>query len=107
MNNYIVQAGCSLYAEHYPVYGKLENVERWAYQTAVEEFDSYAGNHGLMDYADFCHDMGYDDPEDEEALADFEGYREEELVYSVEPFDETKAEHLYVLEWNKGEFIEV
>lgn len=34
-------------------------------------------------------------------------YREGELIYYVEPFDETNEEHLDYLEWNGGEFIEV
>ena len=108
MNKYIVQAGCSINAEYYPVMGKLKEVENWAWLTAVEEFDSYAGLHGLMDFNDFCNDMGYDiDFDEDKAQEDFCEYRENELIYSVKPFDETNEEHLDCLEWNGGEFIEV
>ena len=108
MNKYIVQAGCSINAEYYPVMGKLKEVENWAWLTAVEEFDSYAGLHGLMDFNDFCNDMGYDiDFDEDKAWEDFCDYREGELIYSVKPFDETNEEHLDCLEWNGGEFIEV
>lgn len=108
MNKYIVHAGCSINAEYYPVMGKLKEVENWAWLTAVEEFDSYAGLHGLMDFNDFCNDMGYDiDFDEDKAQEDFCDYREGELIYSVKPFDETNEEHLDYLEWNGGEFIEV
>ena len=108
MNKYIVHAGCSINAEYYPVMGKLKEVEDWAWLTAIEEFDSYAGFHGLMDFNDFCNDMGYDiDFDEDKAQEDFCDYREGELIYSVKPFDETNEEHLDCLEWNGGEFIEV
>lgn len=108
MNKYIVHAGCSINAEYYPVIGELKEVENWAWLTAVEDFDSYAGLHGLMDFNDFCNDMGYDiDFDEDKAWEDFCDYREDELIYSVKPFDETNEEHLDCLEWNGGEFIEV
>ena len=108
MNKYIVHAGCSINAEYFPVIGELKEVENWAWLTAVEEFDSYAGLHGLMDFNDFCNDMGYDiDFDEDKAQEDFCEYRENELIYSVKPFDETNEEHLDYLEWNGGEFIEV
>lgn len=108
MNKYIVHAGCSINAEYYPVIGKFKEVENWAWLTAVEEFDSYAGLHGLMDFNDFCNDMGYDiDFDEDKAWEDFCDYREGELIYSVKPFDETNEEHLDYLEWNGGEFIEI
>ena len=108
MNKYIVHAGCSINAEYFPVIGKFKEVENWAWLTAVEEFDSYAGLHGLMDFNDFCNDMGYDiDFDEDKAQEDFCDYREGELIYSVKPFDETNEEHLDYLEWNGGEFIEV
>lgn len=108
MNKYIVHAGCSINAEYYPVMGKFKEVENWAWLTAVEDFDSYAGLHGLMDFNDFCNDMGYDiDFDEDKAREDFCEYRENELIYSVKPFDETNEEHLDCLEWNGGEFIEV
>ena len=108
MNKYIVHAGCSINAEYFPVIGELKEVENWAWLTAVEEFDSYAGLHGLMDFNDFCNDMGYDiDFDEDKAWEDFCDYREGELIYSVKPFDETNEEHLDYLEWNGGEFIEV
>lgn len=108
MNKYIVHAGCSINAEYFPVIGKFKEVENWAWLTAIEEFDSYAGLHGLMDFNDFCNDMGYDiDFDEDNAWEDFCNYREGELIYSVKPFDETNEEHLDYLEWNGGEFIEV
>lgn len=108
MNKYIVHAGCSINAEYFPVIGELKEVENWAWLTAVEEFDSYAGLHGLMDFNEFCNDMGYDiDFDEDKAQEDFCDYREGELIYSVKPFDETNEEHLDYLEWNGGEFIEV
>ena len=108
MNKYIVHAGCSINAEYFPVIGELKEVENWAWLTAVEDFDSYAGLHGLMDFNDFCNDMGYDiDFDEDKAWEDFCDYREGELIYSVKPFDETNEEHLDCLEWNGGEFIEV
>ena len=108
MNKYIVHAGCSINAEYFPVIGELKEVENWAWLTAVEDFDSYSGLHGLMDFNDFCNDMGYDiDFDEDKAWEDFCDYREGELIYSVKPFDETNEEHLDCLEWNGGEFIEV
>lgn len=108
MNKYIVHAGCSINAEYYPVIGSLKEVENWAWLTAVEEFESYAGLHELMDFNNFCNDMGYDiDFDEDKAWEDFCDYREGELIYSVKLFDETNKEHLDYLEWNGGEFIEV
>lgn len=109
MNKYIVTAGCSIYAEEYPVMAKeLSDANQWAYLAAIEEFDSYAGLHGLMDFNEFCDDMGYgSDYNEDKAWEEFCDYREGELIYSVEPFDETNEEHLDYLEWNGGEFIEV
>lgn len=108
MNKYIVHAGCSTNAEYFPVIGELKEVENWAWETAVEEFDSYGGLHGLMDFNDFCNVMGYDiDFDEDKAWEDFCDYCEGELIYYVELFDETNEEHLDYLEWNGGEFIEV
>ena len=108
MGRYIVHAGCSVYAEYYPVIGELKEVEDWAYQVALEEFDSFAGMHGLMDFNEYCGDMFHAiDFDEEEAWEGFCDYREGELIYHVEPFDETNEEHLDYFEWNGGEFIEV
>ena len=108
MNKYIVHAGCSINAEYYPVIGELKEVENWAWLTAIEDFESYAGLHGLMDFNDFCNDMGYDiDFDEDRAWEDFCDYREGELIYSVKSFDETNEEHLDYLAWNGGEFIEL
>lgn len=111
MGRYIVHAGCSINAEYYPVIGELKEVENWAYQVALEEFDFYAGLHGLMDFEEYCdeaftfYDIDYDD--EEAAWEDFCDYREGELIYCVKPFDETNEYHIEYLNWNKGEFIEV
>lgn len=108
MNKYIVHAGCSINAEYFPVIGERKEVENWAWLTAVEEFDSYAGLHGLLDFNEYCNEEGYDiDFDEDNAWEDFCNYREGELIYSVKPFDETNEEHLDCLEWNGGEFIEV
>ena len=107
MTKYIVTAGCSIYSTVYPIIANsLTDAEEWAYLTAIEEFESYEGLHGLMSFQEFCEDAGYHDLESEAAWEEFYGYREDELVYHVTLFDETNEFHLEVLK-EEGGWIEI
>jgi hypothetical protein len=76
----------------------LDRASSFAYEKAIEEYETFEGLHGILDINDVCEEQGIDDIESDEA---WEAYREEReycLEYFAEEFDETKDEHVSALE---------
>ena len=62
----------------------LEDAEKWAWESACEDYENYAGSNGLRDVSEI---MEEDEIEDEdEALQVYEEERENWLDYSAKPY---------------------
>lgn len=95
---YIVEYGCSANHETICVKSdkKLKDIVNFAYHSAIEEFESYEGLHGILTFNEFCEEESYD-TEDDEAWESYCEYRENDITYEVEEFDEKNEEHLAIL----------
>lgn len=69
--------------------------EEWAYQNSIESYDSYAGLHGIMSIEDIMEEEDVDYETAEEIYAE---YRENEINYNAEVFDENNEYHSAILE---------
>ena len=87
--------------------------EKYAYNCAIEEYESYEGLHGIRSFSDILEDeFGIIAGEDENAEDYYceaeEIYNEEvenTISYSVEPYNE--KEHSWLLESQNGEAYEI
>ena len=61
----------------------LEDAEKWAWESACEEYESYAGSYGLRDIMDIIKEDGVEEDEAEEI---FNEEREGWLDYIAEPY---------------------
>jgi len=78
-------------------YELLENEDEdsanvYAWEKACEEYESYAGMHGLRDIGQIMEEDGIDD--EEEAIEIFNEEREDWLDYMAEPYDPEKHDDL-------------
>lgn len=62
----------------------LEDAEKWAWENACDEYESYAGMYGLRDINQIMEEDGIED--ENEANEVFEEERESWLDYSAKPF---------------------
>ena len=65
--------------------GSLEEAEQWAYESACEEYDSYAGMYGLRDVEQIIEE---DEVSEDDAIDIYGSEREDWLDYSAEPYSE-------------------
>lgn len=86
--------------------------EEYAYNCAIEEYESYEGLHGIRSMGDVLEDefgvsFTDDNADDyyEEALDIYNEEVENTISYSVEPYDE--KEHSWLLESQNGEAYEI
>ena len=70
----------------------------YAYEKAIEEYQSYEGLHGIMDIEEVCEEFGIEDINSEEAEIAYQEERESWLSYSAEEYDEENDEHVSALE---------
>lgn len=62
----------------------LEDAEKWAWESACEEYENYAGSNGLRDVGEIMEEDEIED--EEEALQVYEEERENWLDYSAKPY---------------------
>jgi len=70
----------------------LEDAEKWAFESACEDYEGYAGMYGLRDESQI---MEEDECDEEDARYTFEEERESWIEYSAVPYSkeaEKKAE---------------
>ena len=76
----------------------LAAAENYAYEKAIEEYQSYEGLHGIMDIEEVCEEFGIEDVASAEAEIAYQEERESWLSYSAEEYDEENDEHVSALE---------
>ena len=77
----------------------LEDAEKWAFETACEDYDNYAGMYGLRSESQI---MEEDECDEEEARYTYEEEREGWIEYSAVPYskeEEAKAEGHHYDNW--------
>lgn len=77
----------------------LKDAEKYAYECAIVDYESYEGLHGIMDIDDICEEYGIEDRNSDEALNAYQEERESQLDYAAIEFDETIEEHKDLLEY--------
>lgn len=104
---FIGHYGCSVDDNYVvPLIGTKYDVEEYLYQQSIEVFESFAGLHGLLSFEEFCEELdGFETEFSAEEL--YDEYREGELCWYAEPFDETLEDHMDILTQEGGKFIEV
>ena len=104
---FIIEYGCSVSTEHLAVEAdSLEIAEEYAYQSAYSCRESFEGLHGVLDFAEFCEEEGYDE-EDDSAWEEFKDMVEYELNYHAHEFDEDDEDDKTVLEDCGGKFFRI
>ena len=73
--------GCEMVNGEVLDFDSLKNAERYAYECACEEYDSYAGSHGLRDIDNI---MDEDEVNEDEAYEIYNEDREGWIDYLVE-----------------------
>lgn len=97
---YVVTYGCGCGENEEIVKAKsLKDAEDYAYQSAIENYESYEGFHGIMDIDDICEEYGIKDRNSDEAWNAYQEERESQLDYAAIEFDETIEEHKDLLEY--------
>lgn len=96
---YVINYGCGCGDNEMIVEAKSEqDALNYAYQLAIDEYDSYAGLHGIPDVEDVCEDWGIEDSGSDEAWEKYCEEREGWLDYRVTIFDENNSWHQDLLE---------
>ena len=104
---FIAEYGCSISTEHLAIEAdSMESALQFAYESAFECRESFEGLHGVLDFAEFCEEEGYDEDRDS-SWEEYKQMVEEEIEYCVEEFDEENEEHLDILADSGGEFFRV
>jgi hypothetical protein len=62
----------------------LENAEKYAWESACDEYENYVGNYGLRDISEIMEEDGIED--EDEALEVYNEERENWLSYSAKPY---------------------
>ena len=97
---FIIHYGCGCGDNEEIVEAKsLKDAEDYAYQSAIVDYESYEGLHGIMDIDDVCEDRDIEDRDSEEAWDAYQEERESQLNYEAIEFDETNEEHKDLLEY--------
>ena len=96
---YVITYGCGCGDEKMVINAKnLDEATSYAYNQAIENYETYEGYHGIPDIEEVCEDQGIEDTASEEAEIAYREERESWLQYSVEEFDENDEEHLDLAE---------
>lgn len=98
---YIAKYGCVANNVEQVIEAKtLREAESWVYNAAVEEYDSYAGLHGIPSLEEVCEEQGIEDTDSAEAEEAYCQERESWLDYSIEVFDPENEEHQDIKDFN-------
>lgn len=97
---FIINYGCGCGENEEIVEAKsLGDAEKYAYECAVVDYESYEGLHGVMSLDDVCEDQNIEDRDSEEAWVAYVEERENSINYGAIEFDETNEEHRDLLEY--------
>jgi hypothetical protein len=69
-----------------------DEANKYAWEKACEDYDNYAGSHGLRDIGEIMEEDGIEDEDEAEQV--FSEEREGWLDYSAEPYDPAKHDRL-------------
>ena len=97
---FYIEYGCGCDGDNYMVIEAkdLAAADKFAYNQAIEEYESYEGYHGILDKEQVCEEYGIEDINSEEAEIAYQEERESWLSYSAEEYDEENDEHVSALE---------
>ena len=96
---FYIEYGCGCGDNHIVVEAEtLAAAENYAYEKAVEEYESYEGYHGILTKEEVCEEFGIEDIDSEEAEIAYLEERENSLSYSAEEYYEENYEHENILE---------
>ena len=106
---FIVEYGCDIGTEYLAVEAdSLEDAVQYAYQSAYSYREGYEGLHGVLSFAEFCEEEGYEDENDERAWEAYTDMVEWELHYHAHEFDPENEEDVSILEdASEGKFFRV
>jgi hypothetical protein len=92
---YVVSFGCGCGENEELIRAKsLEAAEKYAYEKAIEDYESYEGLHGILDMDDIANEYNLDPEEDEEEIEVlYLEERENSISYSAEEFDLSNDYH--------------
>lgn len=104
--------GCSAVNSVYNIAIEAKDAQsalKFCYDGAVEDRDSYEGLHGVQTWADIAEDKGFTVGEmsskEENYINDLYAESiENDITYSIEPFDINNEEHLETLKEQECEF---
>ena len=104
--------GCSAVNSVYNIAIEAKDAQsalKFCYDSAVEDRDSYEGLHGVQTWADIAEDedfiVGEMSSREEEYIDDLYAESiENDITYSIEPFDINNEEHLEALKEQECEF---
>ena len=102
---YYCYYGCSVNEQEEVIESEsLEEAEKYVYEKAVENFQSYEGLHGISSFEEFVEENSefYENDEDDLREA-YHDYMENDINYGIEIFDAENFEHAAVLESQEGE----
>ena len=97
---FYIEYGCGCGSDNYMIVEAkdLAAADKFAYNQAIEEYESYEGYHGILDKEQVCEEFGIEDVNSEEAEIAYQEERESWLSYSAEEYDEENDEHVSALE---------
>lgn len=96
---FYVEYGCGCGDNYMIVEAKdLAAAENYAYEKAIEEYESYEGLHGILTKEEVCEEWGIEDVDSDEAEVAYREEREGQLNYLAEEYDEENDEHVSALE---------
>ena len=96
---FYVEYGCGCGDNYMVIEAKdLAAAENYAYEKAIEEYESYEGLHGILNKEEVCEEWGIEDVDSDEAEVAYREEREGQLNYLAEEYDEENDEHISALE---------
>ena len=70
----------------------------YAYERAIEEYDSYEGLHGILSQAEVCEEYGIEDIESVEAETAYFEEKENTVHYHAAAYDAENTDHSSAME---------
>ena len=96
---FVIEYGCGCGSNEMLIEADNEDAAaHFAWEKACEDYDTYAGLHGIPDIDDVCEEYGIEDSNSEAAMEAYHEERESWLEYSVEAFDISNISHMDLFE---------
>lgn len=98
---FVINYGCGCGDNEEVIEAKdLKAAEHYAYDCAVNDYESYEGLHGVMDIDDVCAEYNIEDRNSSEAWDAYIEERENNINYEAIEFDSDNEEHRDLLEYS-------